>query len=155
MMLLLLIMELWWRCGYYWFLTYLLCLCSSCEGIGNIEGGESSSNNGLIASVEPIEQVFGDFELNILKAWMYTVLIDEDIIGISSRQILQQLDKMKIQTRPLWCPMHMLPVYKNVQSYHIEYAEKIYKEALSLPCSIGLDIPSQEKVLNAILELIR
>ncbi|XP_030444318.2 uncharacterized protein LOC115666804 [Syzygium oleosum] len=41
-----------------------------------MEGVESSSNNGPIASVEPIEQVFDDFELNILKAWMCTVSVN-------------------------------------------------------------------------------
>jgi len=85
-------------------------------------------------------------------SWLYTILIDDLITGISSRKMLKILGMNRIQTRPLWCPMHMLPIYKNVQSYKIEHSERIYGQGLSLPSSVGLDTGNQNKVCQTILE---
>jgi perosamine synthetase len=84
--------------------------------------------------------------------WMSTVLIDDLITGVSSRNLLQILEESKIQTRPLWCPMHGLRMYQNAQTYKIEHSERIYKQALSLPSSVGLNRESQSRVCQTIVE---
>ncbi len=43
--------------------------------------------------------------------WMYTVLINEKESGINSRELLRELAARKIQTRPLWQPMHRSPAH--------------------------------------------
>jgi dTDP-4-amino-4,6-dideoxygalactose transaminase len=86
--------------------------------------------------------------------WMYTVLINEAITGISSRQLLKQLETNKIQTRPLWCPMHKLPVYQDMQAYKMENSAYLYKQALSLPCSVGIKTSELENVFRLINNLV-
>ena len=87
--------------------------------------------------------------------WMYTILIDDAITGISSRQMLKILGKNNIQTRPLWCPMHLLPIYKDMQSYRVEYADRIYHQALSLPCSVSLSEENQSKIIDKIIDCVQ
>lgn len=70
--------------------------------------------------------------------WMYTLLVDESVLGFGSRDLLRKLESERIQTRPLWQPMHLSPAHKNAPSTDCSVAEKLYKEALSLPCSVGL-----------------
>ena len=86
--------------------------------------------------------------------WLYTILIDDAVTGISSRQLLRELDKNKVQTRPLWCPMHMLPVYKDMLAYKIENVPAIYKQALSLPCSVDIKLADIDKVAKLILSQV-
>jgi len=87
--------------------------------------------------------------------WLYTILIDEKITGISSRQIIKALESKKIQSRPFWCPMHMLPVYRDMQAYRVECTPRLYKQALSLPCSVGLEASELNQVVSLLQSFIR
>jgi perosamine synthetase len=83
--------------------------------------------------------------------WMYTVLINDSITGVSSRQVLKALEKKKIQTRPLWCPMHMLPIYQNMQGFKLHEVNRIYNQALSIPCSVGLMLTEIENIAQVFI----
>ena len=80
--------------------------------------------------------------------WMYTVLMDERRYGMSSRELMQHLAKHRIQTRPLWQPLHRSPAHKGTQAYRVDVADNIYRQALSLPCSVGLEMSEIERVLT-------
>ena len=43
--------------------------------------------------------------------WLYTVLVNPQEFGMDSRQLLRLLDSQKIQTRPLWQPIHLSPAH--------------------------------------------
>jgi perosamine synthetase len=85
--------------------------------------------------------------------WLYTILIDEHSYGISSRCLLRKLTQAKIQTRPLWQPLHQSKVYQACQAYHVETAELVHRDALSLPSSAGLSDQDRERVVTAIREI--
>ncbi|MDR3400916.1 MAG: LegC family aminotransferase [Chthoniobacter sp.] len=79
--------------------------------------------------------------------WMYTMLIDESRYGIGWRTLLARLQERKIQTRPLWQPLHQSPAHAGSQVVGGEVAERLYAVALSLPCSVGLTEEQQERVI--------
>jgi perosamine synthetase len=83
--------------------------------------------------------------------WMYTVLIDEAGFGCSSRQLLAELQKRSIQTRPLWQPLHQSPAHAGMQFLETGVADRLYRDALSLPCSVGLQPEQQERVIEALM----
>jgi perosamine synthetase len=80
--------------------------------------------------------------------WMYTVLIKEEEFGINSRQLLQALAAHKIQCRPLWQPMHQSPAHVVSRVGEFPVSDQLSKEALSLPCSVGLSKDAQQKVIK-------
>ncbi len=82
--------------------------------------------------------------------WMYTILIDESIAHISSRELLRELHTRKIQTRPLWQPMHHSPAHHGAEPRSCPVADKLHQQALSLPCSVGLAPEAQATVIDAI-----
>lgn len=82
--------------------------------------------------------------------WLYTVLVDEKQYGMNSRELMAKLGQAGIQTRPLWQPLHQSPALTDCQSYKVSVAEKISREALSLPCSVGLSPGKQSNVIDAI-----
>jgi len=86
--------------------------------------------------------------------WMYTVLVNPEECSIDSRVLLQKLDKKGIQTRPLWQPIHLSPAYAGCQSYHCDVAEQLNRNALSLPSSVGLTASDQQRVIEAMLNLV-
>jgi perosamine synthetase len=95
----------------------------------------------------------GEAEWASSTFWMYTVLIDEARFGCSSRTLLAKLQARKIQTRPLWQPLHLSPAHAGAQLLRTGVSERLYRDALSLPCSVGLQPEQQERVIEAILAI--
>jgi len=85
--------------------------------------------------------------------WMYTILIDERRFGLGSRQLLELLGEKQIQTRPLWQPLHLSPAHRGSYPFSCPVAEQLNREALSLPCSIGLTPDEQERVIHELRTL--
>ena len=87
--------------------------------------------------------------------WMYTILIDEQAYGQGSRALLRRLAKEDIQARPLWQPMHQSPACQTYQVLGGEVADRLHRDALTLPCSAGLTFDDQTRVINAVQSAAR
>lgn len=81
--------------------------------------------------------------------WLYTVRVNEGEYGLGSRQLLRALAATGIQTRPLWQPVNCSPAHR---ATHVScpVAERLNREALSLPCSVGLTTEQQARVVAAL-----
>ncbi|HEY9428674.1 MAG TPA: LegC family aminotransferase [Gemmatimonadaceae bacterium] len=84
--------------------------------------------------------------------WLYTVLVDERVYGMDSRALLRTLGERKIQSRPLWQPLHLSGAHRGESTTECPVAERLNREALSLPCSVGLSESEQARVIEAIRE---
>lgn len=82
--------------------------------------------------------------------WLYTVLVDERLFGMDSRQLMKVLGSQKIQSRPLWQPIHQSPAHALNKTVELPVAERLYRQGLSLPCSVGLSAPDQDRVIAAV-----
>ena len=87
--------------------------------------------------------------------WMYTIKIDEEKYGLCSRELLKKFAKEGIQTRPLWQPIHKSPAHKSICDDQCSVSEELNRDALSLPCSVGLKESVQEVVINSIVKKAR
>jgi perosamine synthetase len=84
--------------------------------------------------------------------WLYTILVNSDAFGMDSRQLLKSLDLQKMQTRPLWQPIHLSPSHSYDHRVLLPVAEDLVQRGLSLPCSVGLAESEQDRVISAIIE---
>lgn len=82
--------------------------------------------------------------------WMYTITIDAVTFGMDSRALLRVLQEQRIQTRPVWRPMHRLAPHRDSACYGGEISDRLHRDALSLPCSVGLSDPDQTRVIDVI-----
>jgi perosamine synthetase len=86
--------------------------------------------------------------------WMYTVLIDEKVSGIDSRGLLRELATRKVQSRPLWQPIHRSPAHDSSGSPACPNSDALHSHAISLPCSVGLTQSAQNRVIEIISSLL-
>ncbi len=84
--------------------------------------------------------------------WLYTILIDPDIAGISAENLMLQLREVKIDSRPVFPPVHKQPVYNTGQS--LPNSEYISSTGLSLPSSPELRDIDIEKICSTIKQSI-
>jgi perosamine synthetase len=80
--------------------------------------------------------------------WMFTVLVDEGELGMDSRALLQELARRRVQCRPLWQPLHRSAAHAGAFATDCSVAERLNREALSLPCSVGLTESDQRYVIE-------
>lgn len=82
--------------------------------------------------------------------WLSTILIDEAETGFSNDKLRIMLFKNGIETRFLWKPLHLQPVYRGVPFYGGRVAEKLFLKGLCLPSSVNLTHEDQKKIAGII-----
>lgn len=83
--------------------------------------------------------------------WLYTILVDEAVYGLSSRILMRKMETAGVQCRPLWQPIHLSPAHSWGHSAYCPVAERLNRMALSLPCSVGLNESQQERVIALLM----
>ena len=82
--------------------------------------------------------------------WLYTVLVNRDIYGMNSRELLAVLEGAGIQTRPLWQPLNRSPAHEKSFARPCPVADLVSRDALSLPSSTNLTEAEQQRVVDAL-----
>jgi len=85
--------------------------------------------------------------------WLYSILVEERKAGMVSRALLHRLAGRGIESRPLWQPMHLSPAHRGSYATDCTVAERLYHEALSIPCSVGISSAEIEQVVSAIADV--
>src|SRR5699024_2658498 len=86
--------------------------------------------------------------------WLSTVLIDEQKAGINPTQLREALEKENIETRPLWKPMHLQPIFENTPYYGGTVAEELFNTGLCLPSGSNLTDADLNREVEAIKSLV-
>ena len=84
--------------------------------------------------------------------WLSCILLDKDC-GITPFQIMERLNEENIETRPLWKPMHMQPVFKDndfVIAGEEAVNEDLFNRGLCLPSDIKMTAEQQQTVIALI-----
>lgn len=69
--------------------------------------------------------------------WLSTILLD-DASPVSADDLRQKLASHNIETRLLWRPMHMQPVYNDAPTYINGVSQRLFDHGLCLPSSTTL-----------------
>jgi dTDP-4-amino-4,6-dideoxygalactose transaminase len=80
--------------------------------------------------------------------WLTVLVIDPAKTG-TTREILQSECEMEnIESRPLWKPMHLQPVFSSCPAYLNGISEKLFNQGLCLPSGSNMSSDDLEKVMN-------
>ena len=86
--------------------------------------------------------------------WLSAFYFEPKIFGLNFREELRLfLETLNIESRPLWKPMHLQPVYEHCQYFgKLHCAEKIFDFGLCLPSGSNLSEEEWQRIENAIVE---
>ena len=85
------------------------------------------------AEVEGIELMCNPSERFNSNYWLSTILIDKELTGFDHDELRIALDLKGIETRHLWKPMHLQPVFANAPKYVNGTAEALFNKGLCIP----------------------
>lgn len=86
--------------------------------------------------------------------WLSCMLIDEGC-DVDPMAIMDKLSKLNIETRPIWKPMHMQPVFKDcdfISAQSSPVSEQVFAKGLCLPSDIKMTKEEQDYVISSIRE---
>ena len=85
--------------------------------------------------------------------WLTCILIDLKIAGFTNEELRLQMEKENIETRHLWKPMHLQPVFKAYPFYGNHVSENMFNQGLCLPSSPILSDNDVARVVEVIIKL--
>ncbi len=83
--------------------------------------------------------------------WLSAIVIDEKKAGFNREQLRLALDQENIESRPLWKPMHLQPIFESAPYFGGNVAEELFKNGLCLPSGSNLNEEDLERIKNVIL----
>lgn len=84
--------------------------------------------DGLIVHCAPEDEIQSNYWLSTIRFEDGKHVISDDLLPFAER-----LSEANIETRPLWKPMHLQPVYKDAPAYTNGVSEHLFKSGLCLP----------------------
>lgn len=70
--------------------------------------------------------------------WLTCILIDNQQNSLTTEVLRKELELSNIESRPLWKPMHLQPIFKDCRYYGENVAESLFKIGLCLPSGSNL-----------------
>jgi len=92
----------------------------------------------------------GDFNSNY---WLTCITVDPEEAGFTRENVRLALDEDNIESRPLWKPMHLQPVFKEAPFYGNGTSERLFEMGLCLPSGPTLTDEDIERVTKVIYNL--
>lgn len=102
--------------------------------------------DGITVFKEPNEDCFSNH-------WLSAITVDENKTGFSREDLRLALEKENIESRPLWKPMHLQPIFENAPYYGDKVAEGLFNVGLCLPSGSNLTDADRERIKTTILSL--
>lgn len=85
--------------------------------------------------------------------WLSCLTFDPDVGGIDREQVRLKLLEQQIESRPVWKPMHLQPVFSNCECANNGIAEDLFHKGLCLPSGSNLTDEDLQQVTNQIKKL--
>jgi dTDP-4-amino-4,6-dideoxygalactose transaminase len=87
------------------------------------------------------------------NCWLTTILINpEETKGITREHFRLALEAENIESRPLWKPMHLQPIFKKHPYYGNKVAESLFEKGLCLPSGSNLTDEERERIKKGVLD---
>lgn len=84
--------------------------------------------------------------------WLTCILIDPSISGTNRENIRLALESQNIESRPLWKPMHLQPIFKAAPFYGNGTSEQLFENGLCIPSGSNLSTEQLDCVISNIKE---
>jgi pyridoxal phosphate-dependent aminotransferase EpsN len=86
--------------------------------------------------------------------WLTTLTIDPEKTGVSREEIRLMLLEHQIESRPIWKPMHMQPLYAGTPYHGNGVDEALFAHGLCLPSGSDMSDDQQQEVIDRILAFL-
>jgi len=87
--------------------------------------------------------------------WLSCIIIEHEQTGFSREDLRLFLLNENIETRPLWKPMHLQPIFQSYPYYGNQVSENLFEKGLCLPSGSNLTHKDKERLKKAIHKFLK
>ena len=87
--------------------------------------------------------------------WLTSILVDPRRAGFSQEDLRLSLAAHDIESRPLWKPMHLQPVFMGARAFVNGTSERLFTTGLALPSGSVLDQAQIERVHGVMADFLQ
>lgn len=102
-----------------------------------------------VAGVQVLSEPSADYFSN---HWLSAIVIDPVVLGKTREDLRLAFLEDNIESRPLWKPMHLQPVFEDTPYYGKSVAETLFNNGLCLPSGSNLTEEEKDRVKRIIAE---
>jgi dTDP-4-amino-4,6-dideoxygalactose transaminase len=88
------------------------------------------------------------------NCWLTSIIVDPALSGWDSWSLANALSEREIESRPLWKPMHLQPVFADASGTIDGTAERLFRNGITLPSGSSLRPDQLERVLGEIRQFL-
>jgi pyridoxal phosphate-dependent aminotransferase EpsN len=99
-----------------------------------------------IEGIEPMPRAADTFS----TSWLSCFLIRERDFGMSRDELIGRLNADGIESRPVWKPMHLQPLFADCERRGGDVAEDLFTRGICLPSSSSLSPEDQDHVIKCV-----
>ncbi len=86
--------------------------------------------------------------------WLTVLTVDAGKCGVTAQDIMNALAEGNIESRPVWKPLHLQPVFAGIDYYphevNMSVSDKLFATGLCLPSGSSLTAEDQQRVIDCI-----
>jgi dTDP-4-amino-4,6-dideoxygalactose transaminase len=82
--------------------------------------------------------------------WLSVITIDPKLAGIDRESVRIALEEHNIESRPVWKPMHLQPLYRDCRNYGGQNSDRFFQEGLCLPSGSSLTEEQRQRIVTVI-----
>ncbi|QTV06615.1 DegT/DnrJ/EryC1/StrS family aminotransferase [Faecalibacter bovis] len=102
--------------------------------------------DGVTVFTEPTEEFYSNH-------WLSAIIINPEITGVNREDLRLAFLEDDIESRPLWKPMHMQPVFENSPYYGGTVAEELFNNGLCLPSGSNLSDEDRNRIAQKVKQV--
>ncbi|MEO6176108.1 MAG: aminotransferase class I/II-fold pyridoxal phosphate-dependent enzyme [Flavobacterium circumlabens] len=102
-----------------------------------------------VKEITVFENINQDYDSNY---WLTTILIEPGL-NINRAVLLQAFEEKNIESRPLWKPMHLQPLFSQYPYYGSTVSEDLFEKGLCLPSGTSLNSAEKERIREVVNQL--
>ncbi len=83
--------------------------------------------------------------------WLTVLLVDPADFGATAEDVRRSLERLNVESRPVWKPMHMQPLFRSCRHAGGAVAEHLFRHGLCLPSGSSLTEGDLARVVAGVL----
>ena len=103
---------------------------------------------GVDVSQEPNTNFHSNF-------WLSCIVIDSNRLGKTREDLRLALETSNIESRPLWKPMHLQPIFKDFPFYGGKVSEQLFDNGLCLPSGSNLTQSDKDRISSTLYQFFK
>ena len=86
--------------------------------------------------------------------WLSCLTIDPSKLPVSREDVRLALEKEEIESRPIWKPLHLQPVFAQAEYHGRGVSDRIFEQGLCVPSGSGMSDSERDRVISSMIKVL-